>query len=37
MDGITQKTFESQELERLDTRDGAIAFANSKCGWMMTK
>lgn len=37
IDGVATTSFEAQDVGALDTRDGAIAFANAKCGWASTK
>ena len=36
-DGVTEKSFETADLSTFDTRDTAIALANTQCGWQLTK
>jgi hypothetical protein len=34
---VTEKSFETADLSTFDTRDTAIALANTQCGWQLTK
>jgi hypothetical protein len=36
-DGVAEKSFETTDLSTFDTRDTAIALANTQCGWQLTK